>query len=56
MLGGAAVGALMLQATISGVVLLSAAAVAFAAAIFVFAPPPPAGPEAPARGTAGAGG
>ena len=56
MLGGAAVGALMLQATISGVVLLSAAAVAFAAAIFVFAPPPPVGPEAPARGTAGAGG
>jgi hypothetical protein len=40
MLVGAAVGALLLQATISGVILLSAAAVALAAGIFAFGPPP----------------
>jgi hypothetical protein len=55
MLVGAAVGALLLQATISGVILLSAAAVALAAGIFLLAPAPsaePEGPPGPALGAA----
>ena len=39
MLCGAAVGALLLQATTAGVIALSAAAVATAAGIFLFGPP-----------------
>jgi hypothetical protein len=45
MLAGAAVGALLLQATISGVILLAAAAVAVAAGIFVFGPAPAEAPK-----------
>ncbi|MDX6251520.1 MAG: hypothetical protein QOF10_4880 [Kribbellaceae bacterium] len=45
MLAGAAVGALLLQATISGVILLAAAAVALAAGIFVFGPAPAEAPK-----------